>query len=67
MNLPTSVVITGCESMQDLDQAITAARTFAPMSEAQAQARLKKTAPLRRTENMNCSRLVWSTIVRPSI
>ena len=44
LNLPTSVVITGCESMKDLDQAITAARTFTPMSEAQIQTLLAKTA-----------------------
>jgi aryl-alcohol dehydrogenase-like predicted oxidoreductase len=44
MNLPTSVVITGCESMEDLEQALTAARTFKPMSEAQVRALLNKTA-----------------------
>jgi hypothetical protein len=43
MNLPTSVVITGCENMKDLDQALTAARTFKPMSEAQVGALLAKT------------------------
>jgi hypothetical protein len=32
MNLPTSVVITGCESMGILDQAISAALTFRPMN-----------------------------------
>src|SRR5678816_3611658 len=32
MNLPTSVVITGCESMENLEQALTAARTFKPVS-----------------------------------
>src|ERR1700680_2089768 len=31
LNLPTSVVITGCERMAILDQAIEAARTFKPM------------------------------------
>src|SRR6201982_299425 len=31
MNLPTSVVITGCDSMQILQQALQAARTFNPM------------------------------------
>src|SRR3984957_18179363 len=35
LNLPTSVVITGCESMAILDQAIEAARTFKPMSPAE--------------------------------
>jgi predicted aldo/keto reductase-like oxidoreductase len=43
MNLPASVVITGCESLKDLDQALTAARTFKPMSEAQVRALLAKT------------------------
>src|SRR5678815_2755997 len=43
MNLPTSVVITGCESLKDLEQALTAARTFKPMSEAAVRALLAKT------------------------
>ena len=44
MNLPTSVVITGCESMKDLEQALTAARTFKPMTDEQVKALLSKTA-----------------------
>ena len=32
LNLPTSVVITGIDSMQVLDQAFEAARTFRPLS-----------------------------------
>jgi aryl-alcohol dehydrogenase-like predicted oxidoreductase len=44
MNLPTSVVITGCESMEDLEQALTAARTFKPMSAEQVRSILDKTA-----------------------
>jgi aryl-alcohol dehydrogenase-like predicted oxidoreductase len=43
LNLPTSVVITGCDSMKILDQAIEAARTFRPMSAADVQALLAKT------------------------
>jgi len=43
MNLPTSVVITGCESMENLQQALTAARTFKPMSEAELTGLLSKT------------------------
>ena len=43
LNLPTSVVITGCDSMAILDQAIDVARTFRPMSEAAVQALLAKT------------------------
>jgi aryl-alcohol dehydrogenase-like predicted oxidoreductase len=43
LNLPTSVVITGCERMAILDQAIEAARTFKPMSSAEVSALLAKT------------------------
>jgi predicted aldo/keto reductase-like oxidoreductase len=43
LNLPTSVVITGVDSLERLEQAFTAARTFRPMSEAQVQALLAKT------------------------
>lgn len=44
MNLPTSVVITGCESMENLEQALTAARTFKPMSEDEVSSLLSRTA-----------------------
>ena len=44
MNLPTSVVITGCESMKDLEQALTAARTFKPMTGEQVTSLLSRTA-----------------------
>jgi hypothetical protein len=44
MNLPTSVVITGCDSMQILDQALNAARTFRPMEANEIQVLLAKTA-----------------------
>lgn len=43
LNLPTSVVITGCEKMEILDQALEAARTFKPMTRAQVDALLAKT------------------------
>jgi len=43
MNLPTSVVITGCESMDDLEQALNAAHTFNPMTEAQVKSLLRRT------------------------
>jgi len=43
LNLPTSVVITGCERMEILDQAIAAAATFKPMSSAEVSALLAKT------------------------
>jgi len=44
MNLPTSVVITGCESMENLEQALTAARTFQPMTDEEVKGLLAKTA-----------------------
>ena len=44
LNLPTSVVITGCDRMEILEQALVAARTFRPMSPAEVQALLAKTA-----------------------
>jgi predicted aldo/keto reductase-like oxidoreductase len=44
MNLPTSVVITGCDSMAILQQALDAARSFKPMGKEQVAALLQKTA-----------------------
>ncbi len=46
MNLPVSVVITGCDSVKILDQALSAARGFRPMSADQVAAILAKTAPV---------------------
>ena len=43
MNLPTSVVITGCDSLPILEQALKAARTFHPMSKTEVAALLAKT------------------------
>jgi aryl-alcohol dehydrogenase-like predicted oxidoreductase len=43
LNLPTSVVITGIDSMKILDQALEAARTFHPMSDKEVEALLTKT------------------------
>jgi aryl-alcohol dehydrogenase-like predicted oxidoreductase len=51
MSLPTSVVITGCDSMDILQQALKAAREFKPLSEAQLAALLAKTvAPAKNGE-----------------
>lgn len=44
LNLPTSVVITGCDSMEILEQAIRAAQTFRRMSLEEVRALLSKTA-----------------------
>jgi predicted aldo/keto reductase-like oxidoreductase len=43
LNLPTSVVITGCDSVAILQQALQTARTFRPLSQEQVAALLAKT------------------------
>ncbi|AUB36552.1 putative oxidoreductase [Nostoc flagelliforme CCNUN1] len=44
LNLPTSVVITGIDSMEILDQTFEAVRTFQPMNDEQVRSLLAKTA-----------------------
>jgi uncharacterized protein len=46
MSLPTSAVITGCESLKILRQAIDAARSYQPLSPADTARLLAKTAPV---------------------
>jgi uncharacterized protein len=46
MNLPTSVVITGCDSLQILQQALDAAQSFKPMGPGEVSQLLAKTAPV---------------------
>ncbi|ABF43508.1 aldo/keto reductase [Candidatus Koribacter versatilis Ellin345] len=46
LSLPTSVVITGCDSMQVVDQALKVAREFKPPSEKEVAALRAKTAPV---------------------
>jgi hypothetical protein len=43
MTLPVSVIITGIDSPQILDQAMNAVKTFKPMSEEQVAALLART------------------------
>jgi predicted aldo/keto reductase-like oxidoreductase len=43
LNLPTSVVITGCDSLPILQQALQTARTFRPLTQKQVAALLAKT------------------------
>jgi aryl-alcohol dehydrogenase-like predicted oxidoreductase len=45
LNLSTSVVITGCDSLEVLDQAVDAATSFRPLSQAEVDALLAKSAP----------------------
>jgi predicted aldo/keto reductase-like oxidoreductase len=44
MNLPTSVVINGCDSLERLNQALEAARTFKPMNPSEVAALVAKTS-----------------------
>jgi len=44
LTLPTSVVITGCDSMPILQQALSLGRTFTPLSQAERASVLSKTA-----------------------
>jgi hypothetical protein len=48
MNLPASVVITGIDKPEVFDQAVAAAGSFTPLSQAQVDAILAKTADLAR-------------------
>ncbi|MEO8128832.1 MAG: aldo/keto reductase [Bryobacteraceae bacterium] len=43
LNLPTSVVMSGCDSMERLDQSLEAVRTFKPFSQSQLTALVAKT------------------------
>jgi predicted aldo/keto reductase-like oxidoreductase len=45
LTLPTSVVITGCDSMEVLEQALEALRTFRPMTDGEVDALLSRTRP----------------------
>ncbi len=44
MNLPVDVVVTGCDSLPILEQALKAARSFRPMTEAECLALLARTS-----------------------
>ena len=45
MDLPVSVVITGCDTFPILEQALKAARTFRPLTDQERSALLTRTAP----------------------
>jgi uncharacterized protein len=45
LSLPTNVVITGCDSLTVLDQALNVARAFRPLDEQQRAALVQKAAP----------------------
>jgi predicted aldo/keto reductase-like oxidoreductase len=45
LSLPTSVVITGCESIENVDQALSVARSFKPLGAEELTALLERTKP----------------------
>src|SRR5467141_5347341 len=68
MNLPTSVVITGCDSMEVLEQALLAAQSFRPMSPEAVRALLAKTASAAQAgafERYKTTRDFDSTVAHP--
>src|SRR6267143_41422 len=68
MHLPTSVVITGCDSMRILDQALEAARSFQPMSASDVStllARTSKAAEAGQLELYNTSHHFDGTFANP--
>jgi len=46
LNLPTSTVVTGCDTMEILNQAIQAATTFQPMTQSQVASILERVRPV---------------------
>ncbi len=69
MNLPTSVVITGIDKPEILDQALRAASTFEPLSDERVAAMLAKTADAARdgkTELYKTSHFFDSTVQNPN-
>ena len=68
LDLPTSVVITGCESMAILDQAVEAAQHFRPMTADERRALLARTkaaASRGKFELFKTSSLFDSTATNP--
>jgi len=68
LNLPTSVVITGIDSLEILDQALEAVRTFNPLTNQEIDALLAKTAKAAATgqfEPFKTSSLFDSTAKKP--
>jgi predicted house-cleaning NTP pyrophosphatase (Maf/HAM1 superfamily) len=52
MNLPVASVVTGIDSMATLHQAVTAAVSFRPLSEAEVASMLARSAPLSLTGSL---------------
>jgi aryl-alcohol dehydrogenase-like predicted oxidoreductase len=67
LNLPTSVVITGVDNLERLEQAFTAARTFCPMSGARCRRCWRKRRKRHRAASSSCSRRRRSSTALPRI
>ena len=67
LNLPTSVVITGIDSLEILDQAFEAARNFKPLSRQQISRCWRKPPGPPRTELTSSSKTTHTSIPRHSI
>ena len=67
MNLPTSVVITGCDSMEILEQAFTAARTFQPMKKKDMDDLLARTSQVAAEGRLNYTRQQRNMTAPPAI
>ena len=65
MNLPTSVVITGCDSMQILDHAVSAVRSFRPMKRVEVEALLAKAAQAGKYEQYKTTHTFDGTYQNP--
>jgi len=68
LSLPTTVVINGCESMERLEQALEAVRTFKPLTEAQLsglRAKTKQVAATGRLERFKTSDVFDGTAKNP--
>jgi len=68
LSLPTTVVINGCETMERLDQALEAARTFKPLTEAQLnqlRAKTKQVALTGRLERFKTTQIFDGTAHNP--
>jgi aryl-alcohol dehydrogenase-like predicted oxidoreductase len=68
LSLPTTVVITGCESMERLEQALEAARTFKPLTATQLsalRAKTKQVAMTGRLERFKTSEIFDGTARNP--
>lgn len=68
LSLPTTVVINGCESMERLEQALEAVRTFKPLTEAQLsalRAKTKQVAVTGRLERFKTSEVFDGTAKNP--